>query len=106
MCPAVILEVESTLTDKYQTTIPSAVRKALKLSRRDRIRFEIRHDEVVLTRAPTNEDPAVASFLAFLERDIAAGNATAVDEPLMADVDVLTEDVVVDLDEKLDPSSN
>lgn len=106
MCPAVILEVGSTLTDKYQTTLPSAVRKALNLSKRDRIRFEIRDGEVVMKRADINEDPVVASFLAFLERDIAAGNAKAVDDPLMLETDVLTEGVAVDLDENLDPSND
>lgn len=106
MRPAVILEAETTLTDKYQTTVPSAVRKALKLSKRDRICFEIREDEVVLKRAATNEDPAVASFLAFLKQDIAAGGATAVDNSLMADIDVLTESGAVDLDEILDPTND
>ena len=32
------LEVESTLTDKYQTTIPDPIRKALNLKKRDKIR--------------------------------------------------------------------
>ena len=34
---AVTLEVESTLTDRYQTTVPETVRRALKLSRESSI---------------------------------------------------------------------
>ena len=50
---AAILEAESTLTDRYQTTVPEPVRKALRLGRRDRLRYEIRPGgEVVLTRGP------------------------------------------------------
>lgn len=33
------LEFESTLTDRYQTTAPTAVRQALRLGKRDRIRY-------------------------------------------------------------------
>lgn len=31
------LEVESTLTDRYQTTVPETVRRALQLHKRDKI---------------------------------------------------------------------
>ena len=49
---ATILEVESTLTDRYQTTVPEPVRRALNLRKRDRIHYAIRPGgEVVLTRA-------------------------------------------------------
>ena len=49
---AATLEVESTLTDRYQTTVPETVRRALKLGKRDKIRYSIRPDgEVVMTRA-------------------------------------------------------
>ena len=33
-----ILEAESTLTDRYQTTVPEIVRRALRLDKRDTIR--------------------------------------------------------------------
>lgn len=67
------LEVESTLTDRYQTTVPETVRRALGLGKRDRIHYAIRPSgEVVLTRAaPAHaEDPALAPFLCLLARDI------------------------------------
>ena len=45
-------QVESTLTDRYQTTVPETVRRALRLGKRDKIHYTIRSDgEVVLTRA-------------------------------------------------------
>ncbi len=67
------LEVQSTLTDRYQTTVPETVRRALKLGKRDKIHYSIRPGgEVVLTRAEAvdADDPALGPFLAFLETDI------------------------------------
>ena len=57
-----ILEAESTLTERYQTTVPESVRRALRLGKRDKIRFTIRPDgDVVLTRAlqTEGEDPVM-----------------------------------------------
>lgn len=68
------LEVESTLTDRYQTTVPETVRRALKLRKRDKIHYDIRPTgEVVLTRASDIEqdDPILGQFLNFLAHDIA-----------------------------------
>lgn len=68
------LEVESTLTDRYQTTVPETVRRALKLGKRDKIHYTIRPDgEVVLSRAAPAEgdDPLLGQFLGFLAQDIA-----------------------------------
>ena len=71
-----IQEVESALTDRYQTTVPQPVRRALGLSKRDRICYAIRaNGEVVLQRLcpePVEDDPALAPFLALLQQDIAA----------------------------------
>jgi len=36
------LEAESTLTDRYQTTVPETVRRALRLRKRDKIQYVIR----------------------------------------------------------------
>ena len=69
------LDVESTLTDRYQTTIPETVRRALQLGKRDKIHYTIRPGgEVVLTRAESTEedDPVLGQFLGFLSRDIAS----------------------------------
>ncbi len=36
------LKAESTLTDRYQTTVPGTVRRALQLRKRDKIKYVIR----------------------------------------------------------------
>ena len=49
------LELESTLTDRYQTTVPTAVRQALRLQKRDRIRYRVMEGgQVLLERAQPN----------------------------------------------------
>ncbi len=42
------LESESTLTDRYQTTVPETVHRALKLGKRDKIHYSIRPDGAVV----------------------------------------------------------
>lgn len=100
------LEAESTLTDRYQTTVPETVRRALRLGKRDKIRYAIRPGgEVVLTRAasPEGEDPALGPFLDFLARDIASHpqRLQAVDAAFARRLRVLTGAVEVDLDAAL-----
>ena len=68
------LEAESTLTDRYQTTVSETVRQALHVGKHDKIHYTIRlGGEVVLSRAKTSEggDPVLGLFLGFLARDIA-----------------------------------
>ena len=103
---AATLEVESTLTDRYQTTVPETVRRALKLGKRDKIRYSIRPDgEVVMTRATESEgdDPVVRQFLGFLARDIAnhPKRLQAVDAGLLARIQSLVGHAEVDLDAPL-----
>lgn len=97
------LEVESTLTDRYQTTVPETVRRALRLGKRDKIHYSIRPSgEVVLTRADVAEgdDPVLGQFLGFLARDIASHpeRLQAVDAGLVQRLHSLVGDVEVDLD--------
>ena len=100
------LQVESTLTDRYQTTVPETVRRALRLGKRDKIHYTIRPDgEVVLTRAAAgeNDDPALAPFLGFLARDLAdhPERLQAVDAALAQRIQALVGGVAVDLDASL-----
>lgn len=70
----ITLEVESTLTDRYQTTVPETVRRALQLGKRDKIHYTVRPDGVVeLSRAQVslNDDPVLDAFLNFLAKDMA-----------------------------------
>ena len=103
---AATLEVESTLTDRYQTTVPETVRRALSLSKRDKIHYTIRPGgEVVLTRAESSaqDDPVLASFLGFLARDIGSHPELlqAVDTRLVQRLQSLTGGIEVDLDAPL-----
>lgn len=107
---ATTLELESTLTDRYQTTVPDAVRRALRLGKRDKIRYLVQPDgQVVLTRAPGADeaDPALAPFLAFLAHDIASHpeRLVAMDAAFVARLQSLVKDVEVDLDAPLSPEN-
>ena len=100
------LEAESTLTDRYQTTVPETVRRALRLGKRDTIHYTIRpNGEVVLTRAERDEeaDPALGAFLGFLARDITEHpeRLQAMDAGLMQRIQSLVGGVEVDLDAPL-----
>jgi antitoxin PrlF len=100
------LKAESTLTDRYQTTVPETVRRALRLGKRDRIRYTIRPDgEVMLTRANTDEgeDPLLRQFLGFLARDLAdhPERIRSLNADLAARVRSLVRGVEVDLDSPL-----
>lgn len=100
------LEVESTLTDRYQTTVPETVRRALRLGKRDKIHYSIRpNGEVVLTRADAAEsdDPVLGAFLGFLAHDIAnhPERLDSVDASLVQRLQSLVGSVEVDLDAEL-----
>lgn len=99
---AATLEVESTLTDRYQTTVPETVRRALRLGKRDKIHYTIRPGgEVVLSRVEiTEDDPVLGRFLGFLTRDIAnhPERLHAVDASLVERIHALVGDLEVDFD--------
>lgn len=100
------LELESTLTDRYQTTVPNAVRRTLKLGKRDKIRYSVQEDgAVLLTRATpaTEDDPVLGQFLDFLARDLTRNpqHVHSLDAGLMARVQALAAGVEVDLDASL-----
>ena len=101
------LELESTLTDRYQTTVPDGVRRALKLGKRDRIRYLVQSDgSVVLQRAAETDDPVLGSFLDFLARDIATHprQVRTIDAGLAKRMRTLAKGVEVDLGAALDPA--
>ncbi len=98
------LEVESTLTDRYQTTVPETIRRALKLRKRDKIQYSVRpNGEVVLRRVAQSVDPVLAQFLGFLVSDVASHpeRLQAVDIGLVRRVRALVKNVTVDLDAPL-----
>lgn len=96
---------ESTLTDRYQTTIPDPVRKALGLHKRDKICYYIQPDgKVVISRAnQTESDPILGKFLNFIARDIEKNpqHLQAISSDLVSRVQSLVAEVALDLDAPL-----
>lgn len=102
------LEVESTLTDRYQTTVPETVRRALRLSKRDKVHYSIRaNGEVVLSRAAESDaqDPVLGHFLGFLARDMQhhPERLKGVDANFAKRLRALARDVDVDINAPLSP---
>lgn len=93
---------ESTLTDRYQTTIPDPIRKALGLNKRDKIFYTIEPDgRVVISRADqTENDPIIGQFLNFLAQDIEKNpqHLQTLNSDLVNRVQALVADVELNLD--------
>ncbi|HEY4696934.1 MAG: regulator [Gallionellales bacterium RIFCSPHIGHO2_02_FULL_57_16] len=100
------LKLESTLTDRYQTTVPNAVRHALKLGKRDKISYLIQPDGgVMLARvsSETVDDPVLGKFLNFLAHDMATHpeHLKSIDTGLRKRIKSLVKNAKVDLDAPL-----
>ena len=97
-------QASSTLTDRYQTTVPEAVRQTLNLQKRDRLAYTILESgDVLLSRVESRSDPAVGSFLQFLETQIIEnpGRLQPITRSYLQQLDELLGDHDVDLDEAL-----
>ena len=105
-------ELESTLTDRYQTTVPTAVRQALRLGKRDRIRYRVMEGgQVLLERAAPDEavsDPALAPFLSLMAKDLQQHpqRLSAVPAGFAQRLLQLVADAEIDLDAALDPADD
>lgn len=99
---AALMEAESTLTDRYQTTIPETVRRALGLGKHDRVLYTVMEDGSVFISRYHN-DPALEPFLALLAEDIALRpeRLEVVPAGLTHRIDALLGDLDVDLDAPL-----
>ena len=100
-----ILKAESSLTDRYQTTVPDLVRKTLGLNKRDKIAYLINNDgTVTITRSETSpEDPILNKFLDFLAQDMEQNpqQIQPITPNTLERVQSLVKDVDVDLDAPL-----
>lgn len=96
---------ESTLTDRYQTTVPDPVRKALGLNKRDKICYTIEPSgKVWISRVDLEEtDPVLGKFLDFLAQDMKNNpqQLQAISSELVDHVQSLVSGVDVDLDAPL-----
>jgi antitoxin PrlF len=66
----------ATVTSKGQITLPKPIRQALGISIGERIAFDLRGTEIVVSKAEESEhiDPAIIAFLSLLEQDIQSGS--------------------------------
>ena len=65
----------ATITSKGQITLPKPIRQALGVDAGGKVAFDFNGKTIAVTRAEPGEhaDPAIARFLALLERDLADG---------------------------------
>lgn len=101
MAPSVLT---SRLTKRSQTTIPKAVKNALRVGAGDDIGYVIEGDAVRLVNASEHRehsDPVVEHFLQLLAEDLGRGNVRALPASLMERMQRLTEGVTVDHDEEI-----
>jgi antitoxin PrlF len=96
---------ESTLTDRYQTTVPAAVRKYLGLNKNDKICYTLYPDGAVLiSRAkPVVNDPVLEKFLDFLTQDMQENpqSLLPINSGLVSKIQSLVSEVDFDLNELL-----
>lgn len=59
----------SRITSKAQTTVPLAVRRALRVAPGDKLLYQVEGDRVIITKAPTAEAVPEDPFAAFDEWD-------------------------------------
>lgn len=99
-----ILQAASTLTDRYQTTIPEPVRELLHLNKRDKITYTLEENGKVLISRTTEDDPILGDFLVFLANDIKNNPAHvhSISSNLINRAQSLVSGVEIDLDAPLD----
>lgn len=99
-----VFEAASTLTDRYQTTIPEPVRELLHLNKRDKITYTVEDNGKVLISRANEDDPIIGDFLAFLANDIKINfsHIHAISPDLMTRARNLVSGVEIDLDAPLD----
>lgn len=107
--PKEVMEAESTVISRGQTTIPDSIPKALMLGPGVKVPYVFMDDKTV---APTrsgdqedHDDSIVAEFLDFLAADMQANpsNVQPVTQDLLTRARHHTDGVTVDLEAPLDP---
>ena len=100
-------KLTSTLTDRYQTTIPREVRSFLNLDKGAQIQYVIDPTGKVYLQTEQenelNEDPVLYSFLQFIEKDMRKNpkRIQPLSKEMMNKVQELVEGIDVDLDQPL-----
>ena len=101
-----ILEIEATITERGQTTVPAAIRKMLGVHK-GAIVFKGLSDGTVAVEAKQEEpeeDPAIAKFLEFLEKGIreTPQRLVPLTQELLDESYSLVGDIDVDMDAPLE----
>lgn len=102
-----LLQAESTLTERYQTTIPYVVRKTLGLEKGNKISYQIQEDgSVIISRWQNNQkesDALLGKFIQFLEEDINQNSQQikAMTSTTVNHLKSLVNDIAVDLERSL-----
>ncbi len=98
--------IESVITAKSQTTLPSGVRKALGVGPGDRLAYIVEGNRAVIMKADADDapDPVIDAFLALLERDMIARpeSLEALTPALIGRAQTLVGGTDIDLDEPID----
>ena len=96
---------QSTLSDRYQTTIPEVVRNVLNLSKRDTLVYYVDSDgKVVISKLTSCEnDPVLNNFVSFLAKDIenSPQNLVPMTVEKLMKISSLVEDIKIDLEAPL-----
>lgn len=102
MTAAPKISFDATITDRGQTTVPAAIRKALGVQK-GTITFKILSDNTVVIEPKQDEDndPALDAFLSLLAKDIAKGKVVPMTSSLLGDIDSLVGSLDIDLDAPL-----
>lgn len=100
------LEIEATITDRGQTTVPAPIRKMLGV-KKGPIVFKGLSDGTVIIEAKheeSEEDPVIAKFLEFLEKDMREDPQRLVplSQELLDESYGLVRDLEVDMDAPLE----
>ena len=92
----------ATITSKGQITLPKPIRQALGVDYGGKVAFDLRGSQVIVTRADDapHEDPAIASLLALLEKDIRTGQhlCSLPDDLMQAMLAAATQPIDLDAD--------
>lgn len=101
-----LLKERSRITAKGQTTVPKSVRQALGVSYGGEIGYIVDENGVSLVKIGEEEsDPVIASFLAFLAKDMAASPRESIQpipKALAERIAAATEGLVVDPEAEID----
>jgi antitoxin PrlF len=106
MAAQALLEFEATITERGQTTVPSAIRTLLGVKKGTIVFKGLPDGTVVIERkqkAEEEDDPLIGHFLTFLENGMNASPSSIrpLDKTVLARSAELVDGVDVDLDEPL-----